>query len=480
VTDYAHDIIIVGGGTAGLVTAVGAAALGAKAALIEGGALGGDCLWTGCVPSKALIAFARKYWDGGLGARGRELGTHEPLAPSPEPRWADAAEWMRAARDRVAKHDDPERFRAMGVDVLLSPARLAGPDRVEVDGRTFRAKRIVLALGSVPAVPPIPGLVDAGFLTHVTALDQSALPPRIAMLGGGPVGLEFAQTYGRLGAQVTVLEMLPEVLPKEDPEVGRYVRECLTAEGITVLTGFRTERVAREGNAKVIHGAEGQRVAADEIFVATGRQPNTRDADPARAGVELDRGAVRVNERLETTAPGIWAAGDVTGGLQFTHVADYMAKVVVRNALTPLATKADYRVVPWVTFTDPEVARVGMTVDEAVGAGERPLAFRSDFGELDRAIVEGAGATAGFCKVVTRPNGKILGATIVGRGAGELIMEFVLAMRLGIRLPRLAGVIHPYPTMSEIVSRTAAVWYRRKYTGTRAARLVQRLVRWWL
>src|SRR5207247_1002643 len=281
---------------------------------------------------------------------------------------------------------------------LLSPARLAGPERGEVDGRTLRAKRIVLALGSVPAAPPVPGLAEAGFLTHVTALDQPALPPRIAMLGGGPVGLEFAQTYARLGAQVTVLELLPELLPREDPEVGRYVREQLGREGITALTGFRATRVAREGQEKAIHGADGRRIAVDEIFVAAGRTPNTRDAEPGRAGV----------------------------------------------------------------------------------AGERPQVVRSDFAELDRAIVEGESATAGFCKVVTRPNGRILGATIVGRGAGELIMEFVLAMRLGLPLPRLARFIHPYPTMSEIVSRTAAAWYRQKYTGTRAARLVQRLVRWWL
>ena len=478
-TDYSHDIIVVGGGTAGLVTAAGAAALGARAALIERDALGGDCLWTGCVPSKALIAFARRGRDAGSGMR--EAAPPDPSRIShPASRWVDAVAWMRSARDRVARHDDPERFRAMGVDVLLSPARLAGPERVEVDGRTLRAKRIVLALGSVPAAPPVPGLAEAGFLTHITALNQPALPLRIAMLGGGPVGLEFAQTYARLGARVTVLEMLPELLPREDPEVGSYVREQLGREGIAALTGFRATRVTREGQDKAIYGTDGRRVAVDEIFVAAGRVPNTRDAEPGRAGVELDEGAVRVNDRLATTAPGIWAAGDVTGGLQFTHVADYMAKIVVRNALTPFPTTVDYRVVPWVTFTDPEVARVGMTVEEAAAAGERPQVFRSDFAELDRAIVEGGSATTGFCKVVTRSNGRILGATIVGRGAGELIMEFVLAMRLGIPLPRLARFIHPYPTMSEIVSRTAAEWYRQKYTGTRAARLVRRLVRWWL
>jgi pyruvate/2-oxoglutarate dehydrogenase complex dihydrolipoamide dehydrogenase (E3) component len=205
VTDYTHDIIIVGGGTAGLVTAAGAAALGAKAALIERAALGGECLWTACVPSKALLAFARKYREGGG-------GTGEGSTGHPSP-WPQAVAWLRSARDRIAPHDSPERFRALGVDVLLSPARIAGPERVEIDDRVLRARRIVLAMGSAPAAPPIPGLAAAGFLTHVTALDQTRIPPHIAILGGGPTGIEFAQTYRRLGAAVTVLEMSAEVLP---------------------------------------------------------------------------------------------------------------------------------------------------------------------------------------------------------------------------------------------------------------------------
>ena len=461
-TDSTHDIVVIGGGTAGLVTAAGAAALGARVALVEREALGGDCLWTGCVPSKALIAFARKYRDEG---RGQGEG------------WPEAVAWLRSARDRIAPHDSPERFRGLGVDVMLSPARLAGPGRVEVDGRLLRAKRIVLALGAAPAVPPISGLAEVGFLTNVTAFEQTTLPRSLVMLGGGPVGLELAQTYHRLGAQVTVLELLPEVLPREDPEVGAFVRERLTAEGIAIRTGFRAAAVAREGARKVVHGADGERVATDEIFVATGRRPNARDVAPERASVELDNGAVRVNPRLETTARGVWAAGDVTGGLQFTHVAEYMAKVVVQNALTPLKTKADYRAVPWVTFTDPEVARVGLTAAQAEAAGERVATFRYDFAELDRAIVDGA--ALGFSKVLTRPDGRILGATLVGRGAGELIMAVVLAMRHGVKLPALARAVYPYPTMSEIVKRTADAWYRARYGDTPRGRLLRRFLRWW-
>lgn len=454
-----RDLVIIGGGTAGLVTAAGAAALGARVALVERERLGGDCLWTGCVPSKALIAAARKRQLTGRGD------------------WAEAASWMGDAQTRIEKHDDPARFRAMGVEVVFSPARLAGPGRVEVQDRTLASARIVIATGSLPTAPPIPGLEETGYLTHLTAFQQPTLPPSITMLGGGAIGLELAQTYARLGAKVTVLELLAEVLPNEDPEVGRFVRERLEKEGVVVRTGFTATRVARDGTAKVVCGA-GERVVASELFVATGRRPNTTDLDLERAGVALERGAVRVNARLETTQRGIWAAGDVTGGLQFTHVAEYMARVVVQNTLTPLKAKASYRIVPWVTYTDPEVARVGLTEAEATARGERVEVFRSDFADLDRAIVDDA--TVGFAKIVTRRDGRILGATIVGRGAGELIMEVVLAMRFGVPLQKLAGVIHPYPTMSEIVRHTADTWYRRRYGDTRRGRLLRALIRLWL
>ncbi len=455
-----HDLVIVGGGTAGLVTAAGAAALGARVALVERERLGGDCLWTGCVPSKALIAAARR----------RQLTGHGD--------WAAAVSWMRDAQTRIAQHDDPERFRAMGVDVVSSPARLVGAGRVEVQDRTLVSKRIVIATGSLPTAPPIPGLAETGYLTHLTAFEQPALPPSITMLGGGAIGLELAQTYARLGARVTVLELLPEVLPKEDPEVGRFVRERLEDEGVVVRTGFTATRVARDGASKVVCGAQGERIVADELFVATGRRPNTTDLDAEGAGVALERGAVRVDGHLETTQRGIWAAGDVTGGLQFTHVADYMARIVVQNALTPLKATATYRLVPSVTYTDPEVARVGLTESAASGRGEHVEVFRSDFADVDRAIVDKA--TVGFAKILTRRNGRILGATIVGRGAGELIMEIVLAMRFRVPLQKLSGIIHPYPTMSEIVRHTADTWYRQRYGDTRRGRLLRALIRLWL
>jgi pyruvate/2-oxoglutarate dehydrogenase complex dihydrolipoamide dehydrogenase (E3) component len=393
-------------------------------------------------------------------------------------RWQDASAWLRSARDRIARHDDPARFRGMGVDVVPGPARLLGPGRVDVNGRVLVTRRLVIATGAAPSVPSVDGLEAAGYLTHRTAFDQRTLPPSLAIIGGGPIGLEFAQTYARLGVKVTVLEFLPELLPREDHEAARLVRERLEAEGISVRTGVRVLRVAREDGAKVVYGAGGERFAAAELFVATGRRPELGDLEPQRAGVELDRGAVRVDRRLRTTGRGVWAAGDVTGGPQFTHAAEYMARVVVQNALTPIPAGVDYRLVPRVTFTDPEVAAVGLTAEEAAGAGRRHEVYRYDFRDLDRAITDGA--DIGFCKVVTAPRGKILGATIVGRAAGELLMPLVMAMARGIPLGRLANAIYPYPTMSEIVKRTAQAWYRAKYGDTRRGRLLRRLVRWWL
>lgn len=455
-----YDIAIVGGGTAGLVTAAGAAALGARVALVERAALGGDCLWHGCVPSKALIAAARRRHDGAGGD------------------WPEAVAWMRAARERVGRHDSPERFRSLGVETVFGPARLAGPRRVVVDGRVLRTNRLVLATGATPVAPPIPGLKDVVYLTYRTALDLPTLPSSIVILGGGPIGLEFAQVFARFGAAVTVLEALSEVLPREDPEAGRLIRARLAAEGVTVRTGVNVVRAASEGAETVLYTASGERFAGAALFIASGRRSDVSDLELERAGVEVDRSAVRVNQRLETTQRGIWAAGDVTGGPQFTHMADYMARLVVQNALTPLRATADYRAVPSVTFTDPEVARVGMTPEEAQAADPRCEEYRYEFADLDRAIVDGA--DVGFCKVVTRRNGRILGATIVGRGAGELITLLALAMRQRIPLPHLARQVFPYPTMSEIIRRTADAWYRAKYGATARGRLLRRLVRWWL
>jgi pyruvate/2-oxoglutarate dehydrogenase complex dihydrolipoamide dehydrogenase (E3) component len=467
-TSLEYDIVAVGGGTAGLVTAAGSAYLGARAALVEREALGGDCLWTGCVPSKALLASARRAAHMGS-ADDLGLSSHEPRVD-----FREVMERMRRARERVAHHDDPDRFREMGVAVHFGTARFQEPGALDVEGvGVIRSRRIVIATGARPAIPPIPGLEEAGYLTHETAFDQDELPPSMVILGGGPIGLEFAQIYSRLGATVTVVEMLPEILPAEDPEVATTLREILEEEGITFALGARAEKVEMEGEERVVTTADGRTFRARGILVATGRRPNTGGLEVDRAGVALEGPGVQVDDRLRSSARGVWAAGDVTGGLQFTHAADAMAKTVIRNALLPLSSRVDLSNVPRVTYTDPEVAHVGLTEAEALEQGGK--VFRYPMDDLDRAIADGA--TRGFVKVSADRKGRILGASIVAAGAGELLLPLVMARKHGLKLPDISNTIFPYPTMVEGVKRTADAYQRTRLEGP-GGRVLRRVVRW--
>ena len=467
-TTHEYDLLAIGGGTAGLVSAAGAAYLGARSALVEKAALGGDCLWTGCVPSKALIASAR------LAHAMKDAGRLGLEGVAPAHAFGDVMSRMRGARATVAHHDDPQRFRDMGVDVHFGAARFIGPDTVEVEGvGRIRSKRIVVATGARSVAPQVPGLEEAGYLTHVTALDRDDLPATLVVLGGGAIGLEFAQVYARLGATVTVLEMLPQVLPKEDEDVAALLVQHLEDEGIAVHTGVQATAVEVEGCTKTVVTGDGRRFGAQEIFVATGRRPRTDDLGLDVAGVALDGSAIRVNARLRTTARGIWAAGDVTGGLQFTHVADYMAKVVIQNALFPVKTKVDYSTVPWVTYTDPEIAHVGLGQQEAESRGARTYTF--ELSDLDRSIVDGE--TGGLVKISADGKGRILGASVVGSFAGELIFPLVMAMKHGISLAKLSGTIFPYPTRMEGLKRSADAFQRERLEGS-AGRLLRKAVSW--
>lgn len=467
-TEREYDLVAVGGGTGGLVTAAGAAYLGAEPALIEKDALGGDCLWTGCVPSKALLASARLAH---AMRHAEELGL---TGASPRHAFRDVMERMRGARETVAHHDDPDRFREMGVDVHFGTARFTGPETLEVEGvGRIRSRRIVVATGAVPAVPPIPGLEEAGYLTHETAFDENELPGEIVILGGGPIGLEFSQVYARLGADVTVLEMAPQILPVEDPDVGAALRGILEDEGIRFRTGLKATGVEESDGRKVVVGEGDERFACDEIFVATGRRPQTDGLALDRAGVETDGAAIRVDDSLRTTAPTVWAVGDVTGGLQFTHVADYMAKTALRNCLFPFSSAVDYSAVPWVTYTDPEVAHVGLGQDEAEARDGRT--FRYDLSDLDRAIVDASGE--GFVKVTADRKGRILGATVVAADAGNLLQPVVLAMKHDLTLSDLSDTVFPYPTMVEGVKKAADEFQRSRLEGT-GGRILRTVVSW--
>jgi pyruvate/2-oxoglutarate dehydrogenase complex dihydrolipoamide dehydrogenase (E3) component len=455
------DLIVIGGGSAGLVTSAGAAGIGARVALVEQERLGGECLWTGCVPSKALIACGRAVH---AAAHARRFG----LTTNGAAVDFDAAmRWVRDVQSRIEPHDSPERFRGLGVDVIQGTARFSGARTVQVDGRSLTAKRIVIATGSKPAVPPIEGLAQVPYLTNETIFTIERQPSRLLILGGGPIGLELAQAFARLGTKVTVLEAMSQLLPREDHELAQMLAERLTREGIDILLDAVVSRASGKGNAIVLDVRRGERtmsVEGDVLLVATGRVSNVASLDAERAGVRTGKQGIIVDGTLATNVGGIWAAGDVTGGPRFTHVADYQARLVIRNAFFPFSSKTDYTAVPWVTFTDPELAHVGLTEKEArerhgndIGVWRRP------FDDLDRAIADGE--TTGMVKLITDRRGKLLGGHVLGHGAGSLIGEIALAMRHGIAASKIATTVHPYPTYPEAIKQAAEAYYKSRFTG---------------
>lgn len=466
-----YDIIVIGGGTAGLVTAAGSAGLGARVALIERDRLGGDCLWTGCVPSKALIGSAR------LAHAFRNAAAFGFGASEPNVDPARVLESVREVRQLIQPHDDPARFRAMGVEVIEGAARFASAHEVEVGGRKLRARRFVIATGSRAAVPPISGLAETGYYTHETAFDRDSMPESVAIIGGGAIGIEFAQAYARLGIRVTVVEMLDQILFREEPELAARLRAVLEAAGIRILTGRRVTRVERgtDGVARLATdggyeqaGGDEEVIEAHEVLVATGRRPNVEDLGLEEAGVHVGPQGVVVDDRLRTSRKHIFAAGDVTGGYLFTHVADHEARAVVRNALFPGSARVRYDVIPWCTFTDPELAHVGLTEAEARERyGGAVRSFTYDLGGLDRAIADRS--AVGGVKILTDRRGRILGGHILAPSAGTVIVEIALAMQQRLKLDALSALVHPYPTMSEAVRRTADSYRRSLLTGWRRA-----------
>ena len=463
-----YDLLAIGGGTAGLVSTAGAAYLGVRAALVEKSALGGDCLWTGCVPSKALIASARlahamRHAD--------ELGLESASLAHV---FSSVMARMREARRVVEHHDDPQRFRDMSVTVEFGAAHFVSPDTVEVEGvGLLKSKRIVVATGALPVAPPITGLAEAGYLNHHTLFESDRLESRVAVLGAGPIGLEMAQVFARLGSSVTVIEMAPQILPRDDAELAGHLQSILEVEGIEFRLGIRAERIELDGGSKVVVTDTGERVVVGEIFVATGRKPLIEGLELDRAAVETRNGAVVVDDRLRTSNRGIWAAGDVTGGMQFTHVADHMAKAVLRNALIPGSARVNYDTVPIVTYTDPELAHVGLSHEDAQARGGSTFTY--PFDDLDRAIVDGE--THGLVKITADKKGRILAASVLGSHAGDLLMPLVLAKKNGLTLNDIAGTIFPYPTMAEGVLRACNAFRRTKLDGA-GGRVLTKVISW--
>ena len=474
---FDRNLVVIGAGSAGLVSAYIAAAVKAKVTLVEQHRMGGDCLNTGCVPSKALIRSARLIADM---RRARRLGLAEP---SVELDFAALMERVQRVIADVAPHDSVARYEALGVECLSGTARIVSPWNVEItlaDGtaRTLTTRSIVIAAGAQPLIPPIPGLNEVEPLTSDTVWRLRTLPRRLVVLGGGPIGSELAQCFARFGSEVTQVEMLPRILIREDPEVSDLVAARFRDEGVRVLTGHKAKRVVIEGAEKALiveHEGQEQRIAFDELLCAVGRKPTTDGLGLEALGIALARAkTIETNDYLQTTYPNIYACGDVAGPYQFTHTASHQAWYASVNALFGRFRRfrADYRVIPWATFTDPEVARVGLNETEA---REKNVAYevtKFELAELDRAIADEA--TAGFVKVLTVPGrDTILGATIAGAHAGDLIVEFILAMRHGLGLEKLLSTIHIYPTFVEANKYAAGAW-KRAHVSPRVLRLLER------
>ena len=459
---YDRNLVVIGAGSAGLVAAYIAAAVKAKVTLVEKHRMGGDCLNTGCVPSKALLKTARVL---AMMRRAQDYGLRSASA---EFDFAEVMQRVQRVVKTVEPHDSVERYTGLGVECIEGAARITSPWTVEVQGadgtrQALATRSIVIAAGARPFVPPIPGLAQAGYLTSDTVWDLRRLPQRLVVLGGGPIGCELTQAFARFGARVTQVEMLPRLLVREDPEVSEMLRQRLASEGVDLRLGHKAQQVLANGAEKILvceHEGREVRIACDEILVAVGRIANTSGYGLEELGIAVTRArTVETNEYLQTIYPNIFACGDVAGPYQFTHTAAHQAWYASVNALFGGWRKfrADYSVIPWATFTEPEVARVGLNESEARerNIGHEITVYRLD--ELDRAIADGE--AHGMVKVLTVPGrDRILGATIVAEHAGDLIVEFIMAMRHGIGLNKILGTIHVYPTFAEANKYAAGNW----------------------
>ena len=458
------NLVVIGAGSAGLVSALIAATVRAKVTLVERHKMGGDCLNTGCVPSKAIIRSARiaRY-----ARRAEEFG----LAPMDvQVRFRDVMQRVHRVIETIEPHDSVERFTSLGVDCVQGQAKILSPWEIEVDGERITTPNIVIASGARPRIPDIPGLVKVDYLTSDTVWELQELPRRLLVLGAGPIGCELAQAFAALGSEVTLVTHAERIMPREDPEVSASVEEVLKAEGLQVITGGEPQSFSADGerSCTLLIGGEQRRLPFDALLLAVGRTANVEGLGLEELGIACNsHGQVEVDEYLRTSIPTIFAAGDIAGPYQFTHMASHQAWYAAVNALFGRwrKFKVDYSVVPWATFTNPEVGRVGLNETEAREQGIAYELSRYDISDLDRAIADGE--AAGFVKVLTAPGSdRILGATIVGYHAGELINEFVMAMKHGIGLNKILGTIHIYPTLGESNKFLAGEWRKARKPET--------------
>jgi pyruvate/2-oxoglutarate dehydrogenase complex dihydrolipoamide dehydrogenase (E3) component len=506
-----YNLVVIGAGTAGLVTAAGAAGLGAKVALIEKHLLGGDCLNVGCAPSKAIIRAARAIASVREAA---DFGVQVP--PGTTADFGKAMERMRHLRADISPHDSARRFTELGVDVFLGAARFTGPDSIEVGGQTLRFAKAVIATGARAAAPPIPGLKYVPYLTNETLFSLTELPKRLGVIGAGPIGCEMAQSFARFGSEVFLVEALHGILPREDRDAAAIVKAAMERDGVKLLCCGKDLKVSKadlpllhrmeervgerrsadeitplpgplptrssrgEGNKnggvrlQVESHGKGYDVLVDQLLVAVGRVPNVEGLGLESVGVEFDKNGVKVNDRLQTSNPRIFACGDICSPYQFTHAADFMARIVIQNALFKGRAKASSLIIPWATYTSPEIAHVGLYEKDAQAKGIEVDTFTQELSKVDRAILDGE--TEGFVRVhVRKGTDEIVGATVVAAHAGDLIGELTLAMKGGLGLKTIGATIHPYPTQAEAIRKTGDL-----YNRTRLTPLVKSLMNRWL
>jgi pyruvate/2-oxoglutarate dehydrogenase complex dihydrolipoamide dehydrogenase (E3) component len=468
-----YNLVVVGAGTAGLVCAAGAAGLGARVALIEREFMGGDCLNVGCVPSKGMISASRALSNcrsgAAYGVRGAEAASAD---------FAAVMERMRRLRAGISRHDSARRFRdELGVDVFLGEGRFTGEDSVEVAGRKLLFAKAAICTGARAQAPPIPGLAEAGYLTNESVFSLTSLPRRLAIIGGGPIGCELGQTFARLGSRVTILQHAGQLLEREDRDAAALLQQVFEHEGISMKFGIEIKGVERRGAEKILllnsAGAEAE-LAVDEILVAVGRAPNLEGLGLEAAGVEFDKNCVKVSDTLRSSNRRIYAAGDICSRFKFTHMSDAQARLVIANALFGGRRRNSALTVPWCTYTDPEIAHVGMYEADAAARGIEVSTLTVPLADVDRAILDGE--TCGFGRVhLKKGTDRILGATVVARHAGDLISELSLAIGAGTGLGAIANTIHPYPTQGEVIKKLADA-----YSRTRLTPLVKRLLGAWL
>ena len=463
------DICIIGGGSGGLSVAAGAAQMGAKTILVEGGKMGGDCLNYGCIPSKALIAAAKKaaalYGAEKFGVSG----------PAPDVDFPAVMDHVAGVIAGIAPHDSVERFESLGVEVLLGYAKFTGPGEIEVGDNRVKARRFVVATGSTATAPPIPGLEEAGYLTNETIFENRVKPDHLIIIGGGPIGLEMAQAHVRLGAKVTVLEAF-SAFGRDDPDLSAIVLSHLREEGIDIREGVKISNVSKtaDGLYKINLGDDEtvETLTSSHLLVAAGRKANVEGLNLEAANISYSPRGIDVDDRLRSSNKKVFAIGDVAGGYQFTHVAGYHAGIVIRNALFRLPAKVDYAAVPWVTFTDPELANVGLSEAAAREQyGDKIKVLEFSFADIDRARAERQ--TTGLIKAITTDKGKILGAGIAGPHAGELIHPWGVAITGKLKIGTMASYIAPYPTLGEVSKRAAGSYYTPSLFSARTRKVVK-------